>query len=193
MDMNGINVAILGARTTGGAARRASRVGPRDQTSDPLAIRSPTRWVWLLIRILIDGEADRSTANALQDAIGLTGLSRPHPPRQATREAPWDLFVTALQALLIENPPPAEDLVFFDRIARLGLGPEGGFDAARFSASDIARIEAGLAKARASVIGKRSGNVRDGWIYPRSNLGAFGQDDLFRAQVAVGGLAGWSW
>jgi hypothetical protein len=189
MDMYGTNFAILGTRTTGGAARRVTLVGPKDVSNDPLAIRSPTRWVWLLIRTLIDGEADRAAANALQDRMKLTANPAPLAPIYAKRDAPWDQFLGSVQALLAENPPPASDLQFFSRVARLGLGPTSGFDPSKFSPTEIAQIQSGLAKGRAAVIGKRSGNVRNGWMYPRSNLGAFGQDYLFRAQVAVGGLA----
>ena len=189
MDMYGTNFAILGTRTTGGAARRVTLVGPKDTSQDPLAMRSPTRWVWLLIRTLIEGEADRAAANALQDEMKLIANPASAAPVYAKRDAPWDQFLGSLQALLAENPPPASDLAFFARVARLGLGPTSGFDASKFSAAEIAQIQSGLAKGRAAVIGKRSGNVRNGWMYPRSNLGAFGQDYLFRAQVAVGGLA----
>ena len=189
MDMYGTNFAILGTRTTGGEARRVTLVGPNDATSDPMAIRSPTRWVWLLIRTLIDGEADRPAANALQDQVKLTAPARPKAPKFATRDAPWDQYFASVQALLIENPPPVEDLAFFDRVARLGLGPLGGFDASKFSADDAAKIQSGIAKGKAAVIGRRSGTARNGWMHPRANLGAFGQDYLFRAQVAVGGLA----
>lgn len=189
MDMYGTNFAILGTRTTGGGAQRVTLVGPTHATTDPLAIRSPTPWVWLLIRTLIDGEAGRPAANALQNQVKLTAPARPKAPAYAMRDAAWDKYFTSVQALLIENPPPAEDLAFFQRVARLGLGPLGGFDTAKFSASEIAQIQSGMAKGKAAVIGRRSGNVRSGWMYPRSNLGAFGQDYLFRAQVAVGGLA----
>ena len=189
MDMYGTNFAILGTRTTGGAARRVTLVGPKDASTDPLALRSPTRWVWLLIRTLIEGGADRAAANALQDQMKLTANPAPAAPIYAKRDAPWEQFLGSVQALLAENPPPASDLAFFARVARLGLGPTSGFDASKFSPAEIAQIQSGLAKGRAAVIGKRSGNVRNGWMYPRSNLGAFGQDYLFRAQVAVGGLA----
>ncbi len=189
MDMYGTNFAVLGTRTTGGGPRSVTLIGPRGASLDPLAIRSPTRWVWLLIRTLIDGEADRPAANAIQNAMRLDASPRPRAPKYATRDAKWDQYFASVQALLIENPPPFEDMIFFERVARLGLGPLGGFDAAKFSAAEIAQIEAGIAKGQAAVIGRRSGNVRNGWMYPRSNLGAFGQDYLFRAQVAVGGLA----
>jgi len=189
MDMYGTNFAILGTRTTGGAARRVTLIGPKGASNDLLAIRSPTRWVWLLIRTLIDGEADRPAANALQDKMKLTANAAPPASVYAKRDAAWDQFLGSLQTLLTENPPTVSDLALFARVARLGLGPTSGFNPAKFSTTEVAQIQSGLAKGRAAVIGKRSGNVRNGWMYPRSNLGAFGQDYLFRAQVAVGGLA----
>jgi len=88
MDMYGTNFAILGARTTGREARKVTLVGPLDKTTDKLAIRSPTPWVWLLIRTLIDGEADRPAANGLQNRMNLTGPKRPPPIRPATPPSP---------------------------------------------------------------------------------------------------------
>jgi hypothetical protein len=189
MDMYGTNFAILGTRTTGPGAHRVTLVGPGVETRDPLALRSPTRWVWLLIRTLIDGESDRPAANALQDRMILTAPAAAAPPESATRDAPWAQYFASVQDLLNENPPPVSDLAFFDRVAPLGLRPQGRFDAARFSAADAARIEAGVAKGRAALRGAAVGPVKNGWSYPKSTLGAFGQDYLFRAQIALNGLA----
>lgn len=189
MDMYGNNFAILGTRTTGGEAHTVTLVGPAQANADPLALRSPTPWVWLLIRTLIDGEADLPGANAIQDAIQLKAPARPRPPAYAARDASWQDFFKSAQALIVENPPPVSDLGFFQRIARLGLGPTSGFDASKFSAADAAKIESGIAKAKAIVAGQRSGAIRNGWVYPRASLGNFGQDYAYRAQVAIGGLA----
>ncbi|MEI7933211.1 MAG: DUF1214 domain-containing protein, partial [Alphaproteobacteria bacterium] len=35
----------------------------------------------------------------------------------------------------------------------------------------------------------RAGQIVQGWVYPKANLGDFGQDYFYRAQVAVAGLA----
>lgn len=189
MDMYGNNFAILGSRTTGGDAHTVTLVGPTASTTVPLALRSPTPWVWLLVRTLIDGEEDLPGANALQDAMWLKAPARPRPPAYATRNAPWQEFFASAQALLIENPPPVSDLGFFQRVARLGLGPASGFDATKFSAADAAKIEAGIAKAKSIVASQRAGAIRNGWVYPRAALGNFGQEYSYRAQVAIGGLA----
>ena len=69
MDMYGNNFAILGTRTTGGEARRVTIIGPGQTSNDPDAVRSPTPWTWLLIRTLVDGDADLRAANAVQDGM----------------------------------------------------------------------------------------------------------------------------
>ena len=189
MDMYGNSFAILGTRTTGGEAHRVTLVGPMQETSDPLAVRSPTPWVWLLIRTLIDGDEDLPAANAIQDGIKLTAPARPAPAATATRDRPWNEFFGSVQSLLIENPPPATDIAFFDKIAPLGLKPGGGFDASRFSAADVTRIQTGIMRARQAVNGQRAGQIVQGWVYPKATLGDFGQDYFYRAQVAIAGLA----
>lgn len=189
MDMYGNNFAVLGSRTTGSAARQVTLVGPADATSDPLAVRSPTRWVWLLNRLLIDGADDLAAANAIQDRMAVAGPSLPRPPAFATRTDAWPEYFSSVQSLLAENPPPASDLSFFGRVAALGLGPTKGFDPSRLSAADGKAIEAGIAAARRQIGGARKGRIAQGWVYPNPSIGNFEQDYLFRAQIALSGLA----
>jgi hypothetical protein len=189
MDMYGNSFAVLGSRTTGGAARQVTIVGPNDATRDALAVRSPTRWVWLLVRLLIDGESDRAAANAIQDRMSVHGLALALPPVFATRSDAWPTYFNSVQALLMENPPPVTDLAFFKRVAPLGLGPLGGFDPKRFSAAEGTMIEAGIAAAHEFLRGARGGRIAGGWVYPNPSIGDFGQDYRFRAQIALSGLA----
>lgn len=56
---------VLGTRTTGRAGGTYTLVGPTSASASR-AIRSPTRWVWALGRLLVDGKADLPAANALQ-------------------------------------------------------------------------------------------------------------------------------
>ncbi|HEY8538661.1 MAG TPA: DUF1254 domain-containing protein [Steroidobacteraceae bacterium] len=191
MDMYTNNFAVLGTRTTGPNGGRFTIVGPQHATDDPLAIRSPTPWMWVLFRLLTDGSDDLPRAHAIQDKYAIEG-PRANPPRRqyATRSAPWSEYFESLQALLIENPPPATDTAILERIAPLGIRVGGGFDAKRFSTAQAAEIAAGVADAKALLISaRRQGPVVDGWIYPKPNLGDFGQDYMYRAQVALSGLA----
>jgi hypothetical protein len=86
-----------------------------------------------------------------------------------------------------ENIPPLTDLRLFRAIAPLGIGPLGGFDPSRFDAAQIAEIESGIKAARARLLRGNAPQV-DGWSYSLANLGDFGQDYLYRAQVALAGL-----
>ena len=191
MDMYSNNFAVLGTRTTGGDGGTFTVVGPDHATRDPLAIRSPTRWTWMLIRLLIDGDADLPAAHALQDRFRVRGPAAAVPTRRyAERSAPWAEYFQSVQELMVENSPRATDDRLLDTIAPLGLTARGGFDARRFTPSQVLDIELGVAAAKAMLATtRRQGPVVDGWVYPKANLGDFGQDYFYRAQVAVAGLA----
>ena len=190
MDMYSNNFAILGTRTTGGEGGTFTLVGPTDATTDPLAIRSPTPWVWMLSRLLVDNEADLAAANAVHAQLKVEGPAAARPNRYAGRSAPWNEYFETVQRLITENPPPATDARLFRRIAPLGISPRGGFDPGRFSAAQIQEIEAGVAAAEQSLRSPRGqGKIVNGWIYPKTNLGDFGQDYFYRAKIALEGLA----
>ncbi|MFA7264257.1 MAG: DUF1254 domain-containing protein [Caulobacter sp.] len=190
MDMYTNNFAVLGTRATGTEGGEFLLVGPAAPLPAGAAIRSPTDWVWALGRTLIAGESDLPAAHAVQDAIRLEGPAGRKPGAYAPREAPWPDYFAAVQALLDESPPPATDARLFHDIQALGLGSVAGFNPARFSVAQSAEIAAGLAEAlEAAKGGGESGEVRAGWVYPRGNIGDYGQDYHYRAQVALGGLA----
>ena len=191
MDMYSNNFAVLGTRTTGGDGGTFTVVGPSSATTDPLAIRSPTRWTWMLVRLLVDGDADLPAAHALQDRFRVEGHGGAAPARQiAERSAPWAEYFSSVQELMVENSPRATDDRLLDLIAPLGITARGGFNARRFDSAQVTEIERGVAAAKAMLTTThRQGPVVDGWVYPKANLGDFGQDYLYRAQVAVAGLA----
>ncbi len=189
MDMYSNNYAVLSPRTLGGRGGTFTIVGPGQASSDPLAIRSPTRWSWVTLRVLVDGPADLAAAHAVQDGFEMNAPTAPAPERPAARDADWPTYFASVQALLNDNAPPATDTALLRRIAPLGLGVGTRFDPSRFSSAEAAEIAAGVADARRSVIGvRRAGPLIDGWAYPKDGSGAFGQDYRYRAQVALGGL-----
>jgi hypothetical protein len=190
MDMYSNNFAVLGTRTTGPQGGVFTLVGPGDAAGSSRAIRSPTPWVWLLARTLVDGEADLAAAHAVQEGVRLKAPTVKAPAVHANRNAEWAPYFSSVQALMLENPPPVTDLAWLQGVEPLGLKPGGGFDPTRFSPAEVAQIEAGVAEAKGLLRSRRRpGPVADGWIYPKANLGEFGQDYLYRAQVAVAGLA----
>ena len=188
MDMYTNNFAILGTRTIGGDGGTFTLIGP-DAEPVPGAIRAPTVWVWALMRLLATDAADFDAAHAIQDAVVLKAPPGRIPPSYAERTASWAEYFTSVQALLIEDPPPATDLALFRRVSALGLGPSGGFDATRFSKAEGDGIAAGVAEAKALLLNRGKPHGIQGWVYPPTDLGDFGQDYNTRASVALGGLA----
>ncbi|MFC3077761.1 DUF1254 domain-containing protein [Phenylobacterium terrae] len=180
------NFAILGTRTTpaGGPVRI---MGP-GHAPEPGAVVAPTPYVWALGRTLVDGPHDLGAALAFARRIEVSGPRRPPPPEVAPRDAPWADYFMSADRLMRLNPPPAADRPFLAQLGPLSLG--GGFDPSRFSPADAARIEAGVAEAKALVRRRvNDGMLADGWFYPKPGRGDFGRDYLYRAAVALGGLA----
>ena len=189
MNMYSDNDVILGTRTTGNGGGRYTIVGPGQPGQGPNVVRLSTPHGWCLGRILNDGPADLDACHKVQDGLTLHGPAGTPPPAYATRKSPWREYFATVQQLLISDPPPAVDGVALKRMAMLGLNPGGGFDPARFDAAAVQEIEAGVADAIPSIVRGNAANIVQGWNYPRGNIGYFGQDYLFRAGVALGGLA----
>lgn len=189
MDAYTNSFAVLGTRTTGPNGGTFTLVGPNEAAEGPRVVRSPTSHVWALARILVAGPEDLEAARAVQAGVSLQGPAVSAPPAVAQRHAPWPEYFAAVSTLMQLNPPPATDQAILERMAPLGLGVD--FDPARFSPAEMAEIEAGVAEARQGV--RRGGitgaNFIEGWSYPSSKLGDFGQDYAYRAAVALGGLA----
>jgi hypothetical protein len=190
MDAYTNNFAILGARTTGPDGGTFRLIGPDEAAEAGPVIRAPTNHVWALARILVDGPADLQAARAVQAGFSMQGPAAPPPQAHASRAAPWQAYFTSADSLMAANPPPVTDLALLRRIAPLGVG-SGAFRPEGFTPEQAAAIEAGVAQARASVRRGGLGGVGfvDGWSYPRSDLGDFGQNYAYRAAVALAGLA----
>jgi hypothetical protein len=186
MDMYSNNFAIVGTRTSGSSARTFTVVGPH-HTSD-MAVRSPTNWVWVLGRTLVDGDSDLAKAHAFQDGWSIKGPEAGAPKSFAKRSAPWDQYFASVQELMNESPPPVTDARMLDSMAPL-IAFGRAFDPSRFSADQVTEIKAGMAEA-ANVMAqaRRIALMRNGWSFPRFSLGNFAEDYDYRALVALAGL-----
>jgi hypothetical protein len=189
MDAYTNNFAILGTRTTGPDGGTFRLVGPGEAAEGLNVIRAPTDHVWALARILVDGPHDLEAAREAQAGFSMQGPACESPGPCAARDADWRAYFTSAAALMAANPPPATDLAVLRRMAPLGL-PQA-FDTDRFSAAQVAEIEAGVAEAKRAVRqgGLGGGGYVEGWSYPDARLGDFDQDYGYRAAVALSGLA----
>lgn len=176
MNMYTDNDVVLGSRTVGTGGGRFTIVGPGQTGSGANVARISTPHAFLLIRTLTDGGDDLPATHAVQDGFVLTGPATPPPPAYADRgAAPADYFA-AVKQLLASDPPPPTDTRILARLNGLDL-----------ASPDVA---AGVAEARAIVAGARGRQTFvQGWSYTRPNLGDYGQDYLYRAIIAMGGLA----
>jgi hypothetical protein len=138
----------------------------------------------------VEDEADLEAAREVQAGFTLQGPGIAQPPAPAKRSDDWRAYFASADALLAANPPPATDLSVLRQIAPLGLG-EGRFGPDAFTAAEAEAIAAGVARARSLARrgGLGGGRIIDGWSYPDADLGDFGENYAFRAQVAVSGLA----
>jgi len=176
MDMYSNNNAVLGLRTIGKTGGDYTIVGPGQTGSGPDIIRCATPHAWLLIRTLTDGGDDLPATHAVQNGFKLSGPVGTPPPAFAERgAAPVDYF-TSLRRLLASDPPPASDGRVLARLT--GFDPGGP------------NVAAGLERAKmiVRVAGERQSFVQ-GWSYTRPDLGIFGENYLYRAIVALSGLA----
>lgn len=207
--------AHVGTRCTGNHAGRVLVSGPGASGKVPQEfrapgrhLRAPTRWVWIIGRILVDGEADLANVAALQQRFRIHALAdalagRDTAPQrfEATCDARAPLsvehFVTQVNAALRDNPPPPADASLLGSFGRVGIGavaPDA--TAQRLDQPGVrAALERALATA-AQLLDASSrhaargpGAARTGWSRSMMVLGeSFGHDFLARAFVARQGI-----
>jgi hypothetical protein len=140
--------------------------------------------------VLVDGPADLAAAAAVQRGITLAGPppGPPPPPPAAARDADALAVLTAIHRLVEENPPRPEEAAALARLRSALME----YSTVRLTAEAVADLQAGVQDARALLStagGLGAGGPIQGWTYPRPNLGDFGTDYVYRAAVAVNGLA----
>ncbi len=199
-------VGYIGSRTTGSEAGRfaitwTGHPGPRVPGTH--VIWSKYRRVWVIGRTLVYGSAaDTRRALGLMGRYSLAPPSgprrfaagcRPGKPREST--TPTGLaFLTALDRALRQNPPPPRDRPLLKRLKSVGVGPGMDPRHAKLAAPVLAALVAGVDDeasalpliSRAQVL--REAQANHGWATIGGDIGNFGTDYLFRAEVALLGL-----
>ncbi len=192
------NFDYVGQRTTGKAAGHFAITGPGWKGRLPAGVKktqpSPTPWILVLGRTLVDGPDDLPGVRALQQQYKLTPLSKWGKPRARVPQrravyappdphqdplGPWK----SLNAMLAENPPPAHHALLLDQFARIGIGPrldvEAQPEAVRRALIRAAAI--GMPLLRQQFLSGDWATVINGWRYPPAEEGRFGDDFLRRA------------
>lgn len=216
MDLFTNNFAYVSHRLHGGEPPTHMIVGPSwtgDASSEVKLVRAPTNSVWLLGRILVDGPDEVDRVRILQARALLETPDQRNERRiveardlMSQRSAapvepvagwpppnptdPFDLFEATMRALG-ESPLPQRDRAVLEAFAPLRLAPGRRFDGRAFSEPERRAIQAGIEQGRVEIraAGGRYGRTVDGWTYGERHLGNFGEDYLYRASVALTGLA----
>ena len=194
LEMTTDNFAMTGRRTTSTRADRIILVGPDWQEPlppDTKVIRAPNNDVMILCRIVVNGNADLTAVNAVQDAFSVEA-----PAAETMRvwncETPLgsgpQSYVDMANIMLARNPPPRYERPVLKRFADVGIGGGQSWDALSDDIKALwdARWHALWSSMTGGLLG--IGPVVNGWRYSKSNLGKFGTDYTYRAEVALDGL-----
>ena len=215
LDLFTNNFGYVSHRLHGGQPPPHMIVGPTwngDASSEVKLLRAPTNSVWLIGRILVDGPEELDRLRILQARVLLETpdmrnerriLETQELMRQRTiappesvadwlapnRGDPFDLFAVGARALG-ESPLSERDRAVLEGFAPLRLRPGRKFDLRAFSEAERRALRAGIEQGHADIraAAGHGGKSMDGWTYGKPNLGNFGDDYLYRAATALGGL-----
>jgi hypothetical protein len=193
MDVFSNNFAVIGRRTTGTRPQHYLVAGPRWQGTVPpgaTMIRAPGDWVWVLVRILIQGPEELSEVRALQDGIGLRAIKEVSAgPLIEPKTDDAANFIAVVNEALRHNPPPRSDRAELARIGRVGIGANEKAPTDALLAAWQAQFPELRKRLLATFATLQPPTIHEGWNYRTADLGNFGTNYRFRAVVAVVGLA----
>jgi hypothetical protein len=190
------NFHIIGTRTTGGRGGRYWIVGPGWRGRAPEGvelIRAPTADIWVLARILVDGPEDLATAAAVQRLFTMAPVTDAAliPRRIAPTSVNDARNVLAVVNETLWRSRGADGQVARAqqfRAAGVGAFAEDRWDALSDTHhglwNGVAAKAYGLLKTGQGMRGREV----SGWRYPAAHTGDFGDDDMYRAQIALSGL-----
>ncbi|WP_141241807.1 DUF1254 domain-containing protein [Methanosarcina spelaei] len=168
---------------------------PEDVTA--VTPSSPTPWILILGRTLVDGVDDLPAVHALQAQYKLTPLNfwgKPDVQLPESREVYKPAIALAgtedplgawktLNSMLLENPPAAHHEVLLKQFATIGIG--SGLDVEQqpeVVKNALKRVlSIGIPLLRQQFMSGVWAKFVNGWRYPPINIGRFGDEFLLRA------------
>ncbi len=192
MDVMTDNIHCLGTRASGGREGLYWICGPSwkgDVPGGVSLIRMTTDDAWAVGRILVTGPDDAEAAHALQRQITVEPVASENLARPFIAKAPKEfdakIFLDVVNEMIRRTPEPSGELARWSRFASVGLGSDGPVSSDLLGVWEGV-IQSGLAEMKSTF--EFSDSEIEGWTYPVVGLGRFGEQDLLRAAIALGGL-----
>ena len=191
LDAHTNNFENLGPRNVPAEGAAVKLVGPGQQAGAGRAVACPTSLVWLIGRVLVQGEQDLPAAHAFEQGFRLDAPAIGRQPQcvrlwRETGDAALDFFHNLFQALR-EFPPSPEERGLLTLLRRLGIRLEDEVDIAALRPA----VQAGLVSAYRQGMDLIEAHTRSqgckSWGYSLK-LGVYGDDWLMRATTAMKGL-----
>jgi hypothetical protein len=169
--------------------RRLRIVGPnwRGTTpSDRRLIRLPGADAWLLVRTAVTDAEDLLAAQAVQSRIGLSIVgAMPSEPLSLGNGEQAERLRSTVNAVLARTAPGSSLARRASAHRQFGLGT-----LSRPSADHEAAWRAAVSGLTAERIGDvfDHGRIVNGWLWPDASIARFGNNERFRAAIALSGL-----
>jgi hypothetical protein len=181
--------AVLGTRTVGASGGRYAIVGPGWRGDLPAGVekvQSQSNDAWLLVRVVVNGEADLPAAADALTRYTLAGTGSGRPLDLKLPVVPdGRAFLTAVKTAIERSGDPL--LVERARqFADQGIGQAWDTLSPDLQKRWNASLPALINELKG---GLTRGDGVDGWVYPPFNMALYGEDDDLRSVVAMGGLA----
>ncbi|CAG4890309.1 DUF1254 domain-containing protein [Paraburkholderia saeva] len=186
----------IGTRTTGNGAGKfllhyRDMPLPADiDLTEITPIACPTRDVWMIGRVLVEGPQDLQAVHALQDRFLLTTLDGGTAARRFDvgmdrRETVGDArrYAEVVNAALLRNPPPATERAYLSKFAAVGIGIGDSSKPAARDDEAFAALGAALEQVIAELDVPHPSALGGGWFLPVEVRDSFGDDYFARAHV----------
>ena len=189
MDAYTNNFAYVGTRATGGDGGTYMIVGPGRQPPSTAhrILRAPGNHISILARILVNGPSEYAEVHRLQDKLVLSGPAPARPDLVRPVMSDAENFVTVLNRVLRDDPPPEADAPLLKELSAVGVG--GNVAALTPEQRQWWRRDFARAKDDLIAASKDIGTPIFGWQYSQSSVGNFGADYRTRAVIAIQGMA----
>jgi hypothetical protein len=187
------NVAVLRAPVSGNASLRVHIVGPDWRGEPPderKLVRMPSVYAWLLARTFVAGPGDLLAAQAAQDRIVFAASNIATSKLRLVPNVPTlpdgETFLRVVNGAMVALDPKDRLMRNLQRYTAIGVGKNWS---ALNSETQTGWTRALLKLADASIANMQEHtSATNGWNWPNANIGAFGNDLVFRAAVALSGI-----